>query len=103
MLLGPGIVPGFLFWACPGGVSDVGMQGFDVEKGEKRVGKDDFDASVRSLGEVNKGNMSGTRVDVRKGSLADMRAPIWDVRFTPQSRHCSAWASMSAKCQKQTS
>ena len=66
MLLGPGIVPGFLFWACPGGVSDVGMQGFDVEKGEKRVGKDDFDASVRSLGAVNKGNMSGTRVDVRK-------------------------------------
>ena len=36
--------------------------------------------------------------NVRFGSLADTRARIWDVRFTPQSRHCSAWASMSAKC-----
>ena len=44
------------------------------------MGKDDLDASVRSLGEVNKGNMSGTRVDVRKGSEADLAELIWDVR-----------------------
>jgi hypothetical protein len=44
--------------ARPGEVSDVcGVQGFDVNKGDKRVGKDGFDASVRSLGEVNKGNL----------------------------------------------
>jgi hypothetical protein len=45
---------------------------------------------------------SPNSINVRLGSLEDARAENGGVRFTPQSRHYSAWASMSAKCQKQT-
>lgn len=42
------------------------------------------------------------KVDFRFGSLADARARIKDVRFTPKEQTCPAPASMSAKCQEQT-
>ena len=42
------------------------------------------------------------RFHVRFGSLADLGAPIRDVRFTLQERTCSQPASMSAKCHKET-
>jgi len=42
------------------------------------------------------------RRDVRFGSLADIGQPIRDVRFAPESGHCSPAAQMSAMCQKRT-
>jgi hypothetical protein len=43
--------------------------------------------------------LSRPSVNVRYGSLADIRARIRDVRFTPNSGHAQRRASMSAKCQ----